>query len=192
MWFSAFSDIFCAGQGQALSLKIWYPTMSLNAFNSITAIKSVAYQFKRENLGQRICVESWLCSERSYNSHKGIYSKIFEFQKALMTSQRSHVMTMWFSAFSDIFCAEQSQVLSLWKPGTHWMKLNSNWFSYCYKIWCRFLPQEQPTATSLAISLAICFATSFAKICEVCSPLFSSLPSWNQLLPPQRESKPGL
>ena len=22
---------------------------------------------------------------------------------------------MWFSAFSDIFCAEQSQVLSLWK-----------------------------------------------------------------------------
>ena len=35
-----------------------------------------------------------------------------------MTSQRSHVMTMWFSSFSDVFCAGLGQVFSLWKSGT--------------------------------------------------------------------------
>ena len=35
---------------------------------------------------------------------------------------------MWFSAFSDVFCAGQGQVFSLWKSGTHswhWMLFNS-------------------------------------------------------------------
>ena len=52
-----------------------------NYFNCYFEFLSVADQFKRENLGQRICVESWLCSERSYKSHKGIYSKILEIQE---------------------------------------------------------------------------------------------------------------
>ena len=52
-----------------------------NCFNFYFEFLSVADQFKRENLGQRICVESWLCSERSYNSYKGIYSKILEIQE---------------------------------------------------------------------------------------------------------------
>ena len=41
-----------------------------------------------------------------------------------MTSQRSHVKTMWFSAFSDVFSAGHGQVFSFWKSGTHschWM-----------------------------------------------------------------------
>jgi len=50
---------------------------------------------------------------RSYNSHKGIYSKILEIQELLMTSQISHVKTMWFSAFYDVFSAGHGQVLYL-------------------------------------------------------------------------------
>jgi len=45
-----------------------------------------------------------------------------------MTSQRSHVKTILFSAFSDVFCAGHGQVLSLWKSCTHschWMLYDS-------------------------------------------------------------------
>ena len=52
-----------------------------NWFNCYFEFLSVADQFQRENLGQRICVENWSRSERSYNSHKGIYSKILEIQE---------------------------------------------------------------------------------------------------------------
>ena len=52
-----------------------------NWINCFFEFLSVADQFKRENLGQMICVESWSCSERSHNSHKGIYSKILEIQE---------------------------------------------------------------------------------------------------------------
>jgi len=56
-------------------------TLRRNCFNCYFEFLSVADQFNRENLGQRICVENWLCSERSYNSYKGIYSKILEIQE---------------------------------------------------------------------------------------------------------------
>ena len=45
--------------------------------------------------------------------HKGIYSKILKIKDLFMTSQRSHVMTMWFYAFSHVFCAGLGQVFSL-------------------------------------------------------------------------------
>ena len=125
-----------------------------NQFNFYIEFLSVADQIKERIIRQWTCVESWSRSERSYNSHKGIYSKILEIQELLMTSQRSHVKTMWFSAFSDIFCAWHGQVLSLkiWYP---LMSMNALWFCYCYKICCNWsLPQEQPIATSVATSLA--------------------------------------
>ena len=56
-------------------------TLWRNWFNCFLKFLAVADQFQRENLGQKICVESWACSERSYNSHKGIYSKILEIQE---------------------------------------------------------------------------------------------------------------
>jgi len=99
-----------------------------NQFNFYFEFLSVADQIKERILGQWICVESWSCSQGIYNSHKGIYSTILEIQEVLMTSQRSHVKTMWFSAFSDVFSAGHGQVLSLWKSGTHschWMLYDS-------------------------------------------------------------------
>jgi len=56
-------------------------TLWRNWFNFYFEFLSVADQFKRENLSQKICVESWSCSERSYNSKKGIYSKLLEIQE---------------------------------------------------------------------------------------------------------------
>ena len=54
----------------------------INWFNWFFWISSrCRYFFLRENLGQRICVESWSRSERSHNFHKGIYSKILEIQE---------------------------------------------------------------------------------------------------------------
>jgi len=45
-------------------------------------------------------------------SKRNIFQNL-ENSRAFMTSQRSHVMTMWFSAFSDVFCAGLGQVFSL-------------------------------------------------------------------------------
>jgi len=81
-----------------------------NCFNCYFEFLSVAGQFKRENLGQKICVESWFCSERSYNSHKGKYSKILEIQEPLWLV-KDH---MWRPCDSQLFLtfSVQSRVKS--------------------------------------------------------------------------------
>ena len=87
-----------------------------------------------------------------------------------MTSQRSHVMTMWFSAFSDVFCAGLAQVFSLWRLKPTHMIIECSLILCFFKFYCSYsLSQEQSIEPSLWTSLALLvwvFFASFSTVME--------------------------
>ena len=99
-----------------------------NQFNFYFEFLSIADQIKERILGQWTCVESWLLSEGSYNSHKGIYSTILEIQE-LLWLVKDH---MWrpgdFLLFLTFFMHGMVKSFLSRKSGTHschWMLFDS-------------------------------------------------------------------
>ena len=100
-----------------------------------------------------------------------------------MTSQRSHVMAMWFYAFFWHFlCRSWSSLFSL-KTETHSHQLNAIWFSFSLNSGVVVFSHKNNQLSHLLQHLLL-------SLCESSLPLF--LLSWSPLLLHQRGSKQEL